>query len=151
MIRPAVPADRTAVEDVVRAAYTPWIEVIGVPPGPMTADYAELIAAGRVWVLDPVEGLIVLVPEDDVLLVENVAVSPAAQGRGLGRRLLAFAEDQARALGLAALRLYTHEKMTANIARYERSGYRVTGRENVGDGHHLVHMRKQLPPEVPAR
>ena len=88
MIRPAVVADRAAVENVVRAAYAPWIDIIGVQPLPMVADYAELIAAGSVWVLEPVDGLIVLVPEAGVLLIENVAVSPAAQGRGLGRCLL---------------------------------------------------------------
>ncbi|MFE9689660.1 GNAT family N-acetyltransferase [Micromonospora sp. NPDC005806] len=145
MIRPAVVADRTAVEDLVHAAYAPWIEVTGVQPLPMVADYAELIGAGQVWVFDPVEGLIVLVPEDGVLLIENVAVSPAAQGRGLGRCLLAFAEDQARALGLSTLRLYTNEKMTSNIAFYERLGYVATERENI-NGRHAVHMRKPLPP-----
>ena len=144
MIRRAVMADRTAVENVIHAAYTPWIEVIGGKPLPMVADYAELIAAGRVWVLDPLEGLIVLVPEDGVLLVENVAVSPAAQGRGLGRCLLAFAEDHAHALGLPTLRLYTNEKMTTNIAFYERLGYVVTKRENIQD-RYAVHMRKPLP------
>ena len=145
MIRPAVVADRTAVESVVHAAYAPWIDIIGMRPLPMVADYAELIAAGRVWVLDPVDGLIVLVPEAGVLLIENVAVSPAAQGRGLGRCLLAFAEDHARALGLSILRLYTNEKMTSNIAFYERLGYVVTGRENI-KGRYAVHMRKPLPP-----
>jgi hypothetical protein len=35
-----------------------------------------------VWVLDPVDGLIVLVAEDDVLLVDNVAVGPSARGEG---------------------------------------------------------------------
>jgi GNAT superfamily N-acetyltransferase len=144
MIRPAIAADRTAVENVVQAAYAPWIEIIGGRPLPMEDDYGELIAAGLVWVLDPVEGLIVLVPEDGVLLIVNVAVSPAAQGRGLGRCLLAFAEDQARALGLSTLRLYTNEKMVSNIALYEHLGYVATGRENI-NGRNAVHMRKPLP------
>lgn len=145
MIRVAVMADRAAVEGLVHAAYAPWIEVIGTQPLPMVADYAELIRAGRVWVLDPIEGLIVLVPEDGVLLIENVAVNPAAQGRGLGGRLLAFAEEQARSLGLPTLRLYTNEKMTSNIARYERLGYVAVAREDI-NGRHAVHMRKHLPP-----
>jgi ribosomal protein S18 acetylase RimI-like enzyme len=145
MIRPAVEADRAAVEAIVQAAYTPWIEVIGARPLPLRVDYAEIIAAGTMWVLDPIDGLIVLVPEDGVLLIENVAVNPTAQGRGLGRRLLAFAEDQARALGLSKLRLYTNEKMVANIAFYERLGYGVTDRENI-NGRRVVHMYKPVPP-----
>ena len=145
MIRPAVAVDQAAVESVVNAAYTPWMDIIGGRPLPMGADYAELIAAGQVWVLDPLEGLIVLVPEDGILLIENVAVSPAAQGRGLGRRLLAFAEEQARAHGLSALRLYTNEKMVSNIALYERLGYVETRRENI-NGRCAVHVRKPLLP-----
>ena len=145
MIRLAVAADRPTVEGVVQAAYAPWIDVIGGLPLPMGADYAELIAAGHVWVLDPPEGLIVLVPENGVLLIENVAVTPAAQGRGLGRRLLAFAEQQARAHGLSRLRLYTNEKMVSNIALYERLGYVATERENI-NGRQAVHMQKPLPP-----
>ena len=145
MIRPAVVVDRTAVENIVQAAYAPWIDIIGGRPLPMVADYAELIAAGKVWVLDSIDGLIVLVPEDGVLLIENVAVSPASQGRGLGRCLLAFAEDHARALGLSNVRLYTNEKMVSNIAFYKRLGYVATERENI-NGRNVVHMRKPLPP-----
>lgn len=89
-----------------------------------------------------------LVPEDGGPLIENVAVNPAAQGRGLGRCLLAFAEDQARALGLSALRLYTNEKMTSNIALYERLGHVITERENI-NGRRAVHMRKLLAPTSP--
>ncbi|WP_026415591.1 GNAT family N-acetyltransferase [Actinomadura oligospora] len=142
-IRPAVPSDRPAVERIVEAAYTPWAELIGTRPLPMDSDYAALIDAGRVFVLDDLTGLIVLVPEDGVLYVDNVAVDPFAQGGGRGSRLLDFAEDQARELGLPALRLITNEKMTSNIARYERRGYRETGRETV-EGRHAVHMRKEL-------
>ncbi|WP_199486523.1 MFS transporter [Actinomadura logoneensis] len=142
-IRLAVPSDRPAVERIVQAAYAPWTEVIGTPPLPLGSDYAALIEAGRVHVLDDLSGLIVLIPEDGRLLVDNVAVDPSRQGEGLGRRLLDHAEEQARALGLPALRLITNEKMTSNIARYERRGYRETGREEI-QGRHAVHMAKTL-------
>jgi ribosomal protein S18 acetylase RimI-like enzyme len=64
----------------------------------------------------------------DHLLVENVAVEPGAQRTGLGRRLMARAEDEASALGLFELRLYTNEKMAENVAWYPRLGYRETER-----------------------
>ncbi|MEV5569188.1 GNAT family N-acetyltransferase [Spirillospora sp. NPDC052269] len=142
-IRLAVPSDRPAIEGVVEAAYTPWEEIIGTRPLPMVADYAALIDAGRVFVLDDLTGLIVLIPEEGVLYVDNVAVDPSAQGGGRGRRLLDFAEDKARELGLPALRLITNEKMASNIARYERRGYLQTGRETI-EGRHAVHMSKTL-------
>ena len=144
-MRLAEQSDVVAVERLVRDAYTPWIEIIGMRPLPMEADYAALVAAGRVHVTDGLEGLVVLVPEDGVLLVENVAVRPELHGRGIGRALMAYAEDEARRLGLRALRLYTNVKMAANIALYESLGYVETGREGI-EGRAAVLMRKQLSP-----
>jgi ribosomal protein S18 acetylase RimI-like enzyme len=144
-IRLAEAADRTAVEAIVRAAYEPWVPVIGTDPLPLGADYGALISAERVYILEngAVDALIVLDSEDGVLLIDNVAVRPDRQGRGLGRRLMAFAEFRARSLELPALRLYTNEKMTSNIGLYESLGYRETGREVI-DGRYAVHMRKEL-------
>jgi GNAT superfamily N-acetyltransferase len=146
-IRVAAATDRGAVEELVREAYRPWVPVVGGRPQPMDADYARLIADERVYVTGPAgagpDGLIVLVPEEDGLLVENVAVRPGLHGRGIGRRLLAFAEQEARRRGLPAVRLYTHERMTSNIDLYERLGYRQTGREPIGGGD-LVHLRKPV-------
>lgn len=143
-IRLAAQTDRARVEEIVQAAYARWVDVIGARPIPMDADYRALIDAGRVFVTgEGPDGLIVLIPEDGVLLVENVAVAPDRHGRGTGRALLAFAEEHARALSLPRLRLYTNELMIANIALYEFLGYRRTGREDVG-GRHVVHMAKDL-------
>jgi ribosomal protein S18 acetylase RimI-like enzyme len=144
-MRFAVAADKAAVEELVRQAYQPWVGVIGMRPIPMEADYGDLIAARRVHVTgEGPDGLIVLLPEDGVLLVENVAVRPGLHGRGIGRSLLAFAETEARRLGLPALRLYTHVKMARNIAIYESLGFVETGREEI-DGRSALTMRKELP------
>jgi ribosomal protein S18 acetylase RimI-like enzyme len=144
-IRLAEADDQGSVETIVKAAYDPWVPVIGMEPLPLSADYGDLISDGLVYVLETggVDALIVLRPEDDDLLVENVAVHPDRQGRGLGRRLLAFAEFRARSLELPAVRLYTNEKMISNIGLYQSLGYRETSRAGI-DGRHVVHMRKQL-------
>jgi GNAT superfamily N-acetyltransferase len=153
--RLAVPPDQSAIEDVVRAAYEPWVEVIGTRPGPMDADYASLIAAGSVYVTGSggaqswLDALIVLIPEDGALLVENVAVRPDRKWRGIGRRLLAFAEDEARRRRLPAVRLYTHAWMTTNISLYESLGYNITECQSIGTAGHLVHLRKQLVADEP--
>ncbi|MFL6055754.1 MAG: GNAT family N-acetyltransferase [Actinoallomurus sp.] len=144
-IRLAEADDLGSVEAIVKAAYDPWVPMIGVEPLPLSADYGDLISDGLVYVLESVgvDALIVLRPKDDELLVENVAVHPDRQGRGLGLRLLAFAEFRARSLELPAVRLYTNEKMISNIGLYEFLGYRETSRGGI-DGRRVVHMRKQL-------
>ncbi|TDD37247.1 GNAT family N-acetyltransferase [Actinomadura sp. KC06] len=144
MIRPATSPDRPRIEEIVEAAYAPWAELIGARPIPMDADYAAFIEAGHVFVTgEGPDGLIVLIPEDGVLLIENVAVAPDRHGQGIGRTLLSFAEDHARALSLPRLRLYTNELMTRNIALYTSLGYQETGREDIG-GRNVVHMAKTL-------
>jgi GNAT superfamily N-acetyltransferase len=138
-------ADRAAIERVVQSAYQPWADLIGSRPRPMDDDYGALIAAGRVHVTgtDGIDGLIVLVPDGDALLVDNVAVDPARHGKGIGRRLLAFAEEEARRRRLAATTLFTHSMMASNLTLYASLGYVETHRKEVGSGQ-LVFMRKQL-------
>jgi GNAT superfamily N-acetyltransferase len=147
MIRCARPADRAAIERIVRAAYGLYVERIGKPPGPMLDDYTALISDGRVSVLEEADrtmaAIIVLLPEPDHLLLDNIAVRPDRQGQGLGRRLIAFAEEQARRLGHSEVRLYTHEKMTENIALYTRLGFVETGRGQKA-GYDRVFMTKRL-------
>jgi ribosomal protein S18 acetylase RimI-like enzyme len=148
ILRDATPADREAIERLVEAAYGMYVERIGRRPAPMDADYAGLIGAGRVTIAErdgDVVGAIVLVPMADHLLVENVAVDPAAQRAGIGRRLMAHAEDEARALGLPELRLYTNEHMVENIAWYPRLGYRETERR-AESGFARVFFAKRLGP-----
>lgn len=145
-LRPAVPADAAAMRAIVERAYGPYLERIDRAPAPMTADYDAVATGGNAWVAErdgQLVSLLVVVPMPDHLLVENVAVDPVAQGQGLGRRLLRRAEREARALGLAKVRLYTNEAMTENLAYYPKQGYRETHRA-VSDGFRRVHFAKLL-------
>ncbi len=129
--RPATGDDLGAVEDVVRAAYSHYVPRIGREPGPMRDDYRRLIREGRVHVLEhdgTVRGVLVLLPQQDSMLLDNVAVSPLAQGLGLGRKLLEFAERAAVDAGYRSITLYTNQAMTENIELYTRIGYRETHR-----------------------
>lgn len=146
MIRRAVAADLEAVERIVRAAYTPYVARIGKEPGPMLDDYAARIAEGVVFVAESENatgGLIVLIDEPDHLLLDNIAVSPALQGRGIGSALMRFADDEARRRGFRELRLYTHVLMTENIARYLHLGWQETHRASAA-GFERVFMAKRL-------
>ena len=89
--------------------------------------------------------LIETIPASDHLLVENVAVAPAFQGRGLGRFLMAHAERLAAAQGVAEMRLYTNARFEENIRLYKTLGYRVEREEESSLGV-TVYMSKALPP-----
>ena len=145
-IRAATAADVLAIANIVDQAYRHYIARMGKPPGPMLDDYAARVLEGAVWVLEEgaaVAGIIVLLPALGYLLLDNIAVSPARQGLGLGRRLLAFAEAEALRLGHSEIRLYTHQTMVENQRLYASIGYVETGRSSES-GYDRIFMRKQL-------
>ena len=86
-----------------------------------------------------------MIPAADHLLVENVAVLPAHQGQGHGRRLMAHAEAVATALGHRQVRLYTNQRFAENITLYQRLGYEIARQEQLPAGV-VVHMQKTLTP-----
>jgi len=131
VIRRAVPGEAAAIQALVRQAYAPWVAIVGREPRPMQDDYAARIAAGQAWVLDEdgLAAVTILENAPDHLMIENVAVAPGRQGRGLGRRMIAHAATLARAAGCSELRLYTNALMRDNIALYEHLGFHETHRD----------------------
>jgi len=146
VIRRAGPGDVDALRAIAAAAYQKYVPRIGRAPAPMTADYAQAVRGRQAWAAiqdRQIVGFAVLIAKPGYLLLENVAVLPAAQGRGIGARLLCLAEDHARSLGLSEIRLYTNEAMTENLAYYPRHGYAETHRSEQ-DGYHRVFFRKPI-------
>ncbi|MGD6746423.1 GNAT family N-acetyltransferase [Streptomyces sp. BH106] len=146
-IRLATAADVPAVKAVTDAAYHHYIARIGVVPAPMEADHAANVAAGLVYVTgarEPV-GLVVVEPHPDHLFLDSIAVHPDAHGQGVGRRLLAFVDEHARALGLFEVRLYTNALMWENQELYPRHGYEIVERRTDGP-YDRIHYRKRLGP-----
>ena len=147
-LRQASPDDAAAIRDLTRVAYAKWVPLIGREPKPMVADYAAALRRHRIDMLyldGALAGLIETIPAADHLLIENVAVAPALQGRGFGRRLLAHAEQLAVSLGRQEIRLYTNRLFAANVLLYRRFGY-VVDREEPFAGGVVVHMSKRIGP-----
>ena len=146
MIRKARPDEAGAVRNAVVAAYRKYVPIIGHPPAPMLDDYAARIAASQVWVLresGSIDGVLVLENGPDCFLLDNIAVRPDRQGLGFGRKLLNFAEAEARRCGWNAIRLYTNVLMTENIAIYKARGYEERERRHE-KGFDRVYMEKPL-------
>ncbi|MDL2403167.1 GNAT family N-acetyltransferase [Rhizobium mayense] len=146
LLRTATMEDVQAIRSLTREAYSKWVPLIGREPLPMTADYAEAVRSHRIDLLDidgALAALIEMIPQADHLLIENVAVLPAYQGRGLGRKLLAHAEDVATSLGHREIRLYTNKRFAENVQLYLKTGYEID-REEPFKGSFIVHMRKSV-------
>jgi GNAT superfamily N-acetyltransferase len=145
-VRLAAPAEAVTLQAIAREAYLRYVPRIGREPAPMSADYDAAVRNGQAWVAvdqGQVIGFAVLIAQPDHLLLENLAVRPSRQGGGAGSRLLALAEDEARRLRLAEIRLYTNEAMTENLAYYPRHGYAETHRAEHG-GFRRVFFRKRI-------
>ncbi len=144
VFRRAVPGDLDAVTALQRAAWSANRSILGVEPIPLRADYARILAQDEVWLAhlgDALAGVLILQVRRDDMLIWSIATSPAVQGRGIGNRLLALAENLARAAGRPVMRLYTGQKLTHNIDWYARHGYEVERLEDLPD-RTLVHMMK---------
>ena len=139
--------DAAAIRQLTRDAYTKWIPVTGREPRPMTADYDAAVRNHRfdlLYVDGVLAALIETIDEPGELHVENLAVSPAFQGKGLGCRLMALAEGIARSLGHSRVGLCTNGRWTENLSFYAKRGYRVESEEDVDGGMFRVNMSKAV-------
>jgi N-acetylglutamate synthase-like GNAT family acetyltransferase len=147
-LRRAEPADASAIRELSRAAYAKWVPVIGGEPLPMTADYNQAV---RRHIIDLHEeggellALIEMVVETGHLLIENIAVRPDKQGKGIGDRLLRHAEAVAASMNIREIQLYTNAAFVSNIDFYSKRGYQEYDRRTMPSGRTAVFMRKTLP------
>ncbi len=145
-IRRASEDDADAIGALTRQAYAKWVPVIGREPLPMSVDYNDAIRKHRFDLLfleDMLAALIETVPSDGYLLIENLAVLPALQRKGLGRRLLAHAELMAASMGHSEIKLYTNKLFEKNLNFYQALGYQVEQEEDFLGGT-CVHMCKTV-------
>jgi 2-methylisocitrate lyase-like PEP mutase family enzyme/ribosomal protein S18 acetylase RimI-like enzyme len=149
-LRPATAADAPAIAALTERTYRRWTDIIGVPPAPVGADYAAMLADPATWdgwvipgAAGGVDACLVLSITPTGFEVWNIAVNPAAAGSGIGRMLMLFAERRARERGYREIGLYTNVRMVTNRAFYGRLGYEETGRRSIG-GRQAIVMTKRL-------
>jgi ribosomal protein S18 acetylase RimI-like enzyme len=144
-LRLATTADLPAIKAIIDAAYAKYQTRMDKPPAPVFRDYGPSVEDGTTWVVgSPITAVLTLYPRDGHLLIENIAVHPDAQGGGLGRALMSFAEQEAARRGFTRMALVTHEAMTENQAIYARLGYTEVERR-AEDGYRRIYMEKSLP------
>lgn len=131
MIRPATQADAEAIADIEARAWM-WAYSDFIDPEDMRDPYArsapwqDYIARGAVCVFDQ-DGVVAgyAVVGDDEL--KGLYVDPAAQGAGVGGRLLTDAEQRLRDAGTARAFLLVYADNHHGREFYERRGWERVG------------------------
>src|SRR5262245_28188399 len=149
-LRRAGEADLEGLLALQHAAYAKNRPLLGVEPIPLLADYARIQRTMEVWVFERdgrLLGALILEPRPDDLLIWSIAAHPSAQGGGIGRALLAAAEERARHIGRTLVRLYTGTPLAHLVAWYGRHGYAIERIEALSD-RSITHMIKHLDPPL---
>ena len=147
MLTQAKAEDDTALARLIETAFVDYVRALGRDwPGPYPW-LAEAIAQGRVLWIDGTKGCAVIDSDGDALKIDQIAIDPAYQGRGTGRRAMAALEELAIKAGFAEITLYTAQVHTTLVAFYSSLGYRVTdirppatGKDDIP----RIHMTKLL-------
>lgn len=139
-IRPAVPADVPALNQLVNSAYrgdssrAGWTTEADLLDGIRTSEpaLASMIQKNNAVILvceddDQIEACVYLEQKGTVLYLGMLTVRPPLQGKGMGALLLQAAEDRARALDCAAIQMTVITERKSLIDYYTRKGFVDTG------------------------
>lgn len=141
MIRLATPADLPALHALVERAYrgdsakAGWTHEADLLGGQRTdlAALTEMLADPDQHLLvaldaDALTGCVAVTRKTDGRgYLGLLTVDPTLQAAGLGKQLIAAAEDAARAFGADAMEMTVIASRDELIAYYERRGYALTG------------------------
>ncbi|MBT3557651.1 MAG: GNAT family N-acetyltransferase [Rhodospirillales bacterium] len=148
MIRLAVLNDQSAMAAIAGRAYERYVQLIGKRPAPMDANFGLHINRAEAYVDETdgnICGFIVQFGTPEGWFIENVAVDPTLQGRGLGQEMLSDAEQRCQQAGKDRVYLYTNEAMTETCAWYLKNGYSETHRI-MESGFNRIYLEKRIAP-----
>jgi len=140
-IRHAIAADIHEVHALIERAYrgeasrAGWTHEADYLSSPRTdaATLAAIIAApAETMLLGSVDDRIVACVQisdkrDSLAYMGFLAVEPVGQASGIGKTMIAAAEDHARGFGATRMEMTVVDRRDTLIAYYERRGYALTG------------------------
>jgi predicted N-acetyltransferase YhbS len=139
-IHPATLADIPALHALIERAYrgeasrAGWTHEADFLNGPRTdiATLTAIIADSRETMLvardgDRIAACVQVSDKGDTAYLGFLAVEPTGQANGLGRTMIAAAEDHARQIGATRMEMTVVDRRATLIAYYERRGYALTG------------------------
>jgi ribosomal protein S18 acetylase RimI-like enzyme len=131
-VRLGTEADAEGVAALIHEAFAPFRHHYTDGAFEYTTPGADLVrgrfAEGPIWVAEDGEKMVGTVsglPEDGRFYIRSMAISPAAQRRGIGQKLLDALEKYARERGFEKLYLYTTYVLPGARELYEKNGFYV--------------------------
>ena len=152
-IRLAQPGDEETVVRLLLEAFEPFRDEYtpgGFDETTASADVVrERLESAKIWIaFDDGEavGTVTSIPETERIYVRSMAVTPNAQGRGVGQALLDALEADARERDFKKLYLYTTFVLPGARPLYEKNGFVVTRETAPEEWHYMggVEMEKVL-------
>lgn len=130
--REATAEDAPALLQLMQTAFEEYEGVLDPPSGvhkeTIETVRRRLSGGGAVLatVADRPAGFAFYEPKEGVLYFGRLSVLPGLRQNGIGRALLEYVERRARESGAAGVKLGVRTQLPHLIARYERSGYRIS-------------------------
>ena len=134
-VRPATAADIPAILAVTAAAYASYAGRFATPSSVFTEGpdaIQHYLHNGGVIVAqvgDEIVGAVRYEPRENYIYLGRLAVLPAWQGKGIGRRLVEAVEEWTLLLGLDEVRLGVRTELPGNRDLYRHLGYVDDGEE----------------------
>ena len=151
-IRLAMTTDVPAIKLIARKSFERYVPLIGKPPAPMNANFSGHVLKDTVFIAQSekkqgsVLGYAIVLQRDGEWLLDNIAVSPEAQGRGIGSALIAACETFLQKQGVQRYHLYTNEAMEQNLTWYPEIGF-VEMARRLEDGFSRICFTKEMVPK----
>ncbi len=127
LLRPAKITDLAGLKELIDAAYAGYHRR-GIALPDVSGGLAEDMKQHHVTVAEgsgALLGVSVVAAEGSKAHLMNIAVSPDASGKGVGKALLTNVETLARHQGCDTIGLATHVDIPENVALYEHLGWSV--------------------------
>jgi predicted N-acetyltransferase YhbS len=140
ILREGTAEDAPALSSVIQSAFEEYRGRLDPPSGAHDESLQAIrlkmtIARAVVASVDgDIVGCAFYEPESDHIYLGRLAVLTQYRRRGIGQKLVAWVEAQARMLGYTRVRLGVRVVLTGNRAFFERRGYRLHG-----SGRHVGH------------
>ena len=137
--------DAKQLSGIAIRAYQQYVEAIGKPPAPMTADYQyhldnDIIVTAKQD--DIIIGFAIIIEKKDGFWLETIAIHPDHSGQGIGTSLMSSIEAHLRPK-TDHYQLYTNEVMIRAQSWYKQLGFRETSRHNAS-GFMRIYYQKSL-------